>query len=153
MNIIAGLQQLVKFNLLFHEFMHGIVAVPFVYLIWKKTKSKKRVVLTILTTFLIDLDHLFDYFLYYGLESNFNWSYFIQGKHFEATQVAYMPLHGWEWVILLAVLTKVKGWDSVYAAIFSGLLPHLIFDSFIQNHILFYSIIYRASVSGFSYLW
>lgn len=138
------------FSLFTHELLHGVFAAPLAYLIWRKTQSKKLVILVFLSAYLIDLDHLVDYFLYYGLiispEKFFN------GEHFDATQKAYVPLHGWEFLLPLVALSKLKGWNSVYTAILFGAVSHYVLDALTQGSFLFYSIIYR-SLYNFGFLW
>jgi len=133
-------------DLLIQEIFHGIFAIPFAYLLWKKTKSSKSALSVIALSYAIDLDHLVDYFAYYGV--TFNLSEFLSGIYFELTRRAYVPFHAWEWVIALAFLSYKKGWKSVFTLILFALLPHLIYDSITVGSIVFYSIIYRAS-SGF----
>ena len=130
----------------FHELMHGVVALPLAYIIWRKTHAWKNVLILIAFTFLIDLDHLVDYFSYYGFSWHIN--EVITGEFYAQIRRTFVPLHAWEWAILIGVLAKLRGWKSYYTAILFGLLPHLIFDSIIVGSFIFYSIIYR-SLLGF----
>lgn len=148
MNIFLPVVNLIKNSLLAHEIIHGIVALPFALLLWKKTKSKKLVAIVFISTYLIDLDHLFDYLAFYGFR--FNLFEFLNGKQFELSQKVYLPFHAWEWLVVLGIISKLRGWKSKYAAIILGILPHLLFDAIIWNHFLLYSIIYRA-VNNFTF--
>lgn len=139
-----------QFSLFMHELLHGVVAAPFAYLIWRKTKSKRLVALVFLSAYLIDVDHLVDYFLYYGLM--ISPEKFFNGEHFDVTQKAYVPLHGWEYLIPLGVMSRLKGWNSVFTAILFGAMSHYVFDALTQGSFMFYSIIYR-SLYNFGFFW
>jgi len=128
-------------DFLIQEIFHGVIAIPFAYLLYKKTKSKNKFFMVILSTYLIDLDHLFDYFLYFG--SRFNLNLFLSGIYFEKAKKAFVPFHAWEWLLILWFLARKKGWESFYAVVTLGLLAHLIFDSVTIGKPLFYFIIYR----------
>jgi len=136
-------------SFVFQELAHGAAALPFAYILWRKTHSWKKVLILFAVTFLIDLDHLVDYFSYYGFSLHIN--EVITGEFYAQARRTFVPFHAWEWVILLGVLAKIRGWKSYYTAILFGLLPHLIFDSFIVGSFLFYSIIYRG-IFGFIFI-
>lgn len=97
---------------------------------------------------LIDLDHLIDYFLAFGL--HFNIFSFIQGAQFAKNEKIYVLFHGWEYVILLVGIAwliksnmKLK---VAFLALALGAFFHLLMDTNI-NHgmtIRSYSIVYRA---------
>ncbi len=144
------LRNTLEFSLFTHELLHGVVASPFAYLIWKKTKSKKLVILVFLSAYLIDVDHLVDYFLYYGLV--FTPEKFFYGEHFDATQKAYVPFHGWEYLIPLGVMSRLRGWNLVFTAILLGITSHYVLDALTQGSFMFYSIIYR-SLYNFGFFW
>ncbi|MBU0570210.1 hypothetical protein KKB40_05560 [Patescibacteria group bacterium] len=105
---------------------------------------------TFLVAILIDVDHLVDYFAFYGFK--FNLADFLRGKYFEVTQRAYVPFHAWEWVILLGMIAKNRGWKSYVTAVFFGLIPHLIYDSITQSSVSFYFIIARY-LNNFGFFW
>ena len=129
-------------KLLIQEIFHGVFALPLAYLIWVKTKSFKKAILVILLTYLIDIDHFLDYFLYYGMKININ--DFLSASYFEITKRAIVPFHAWEWALILAILAYKKGWASFFTILLFSLLPHLIYDSITVGSAIFYSIIYRA---------
>ena len=133
-------------SFVFQEFLHGAAALPFAYILWRKTHTWKNVLILFAVTFLIDLDHLVDYFSYYGFSWHIN--EVITGEFYQQIRRTFVPLHAWEWAILIGVLAKMRGWKSYYTVILFGLLPHLIFDSIIVGSFIFYSIIYR-SLLGF----
>lgn len=132
----------VDFKLLFfHEALHLLFALPFASVLWKNTKSKKQILILFLVTIFVDLDHLIDYFKYFGF--NLSILDFLSGEYFVVTHRAFTLLHAWEWLLILAILARYRGWNSLYAALFFGLLPHIIFDSIVTGRPWFYSIIFR----------
>jgi len=142
--LLETFQGHVTLSFVFHELLHGAVALPFAYILWRNTHTWKNFLILFAVVFLIDLDHLVDYFSYYGFSWHIN--EVITGEFYMQARSSYVPLHAWEWAILLGVLAKIRGWKSYYTAILFGLLPHLIFDSFIVGSFLFYSIFYRLII-------
>lgn len=129
-------------NLLLSEMLHGLVALPFAYSIYKKTKSFKYALAMMLATYLIDLDHLIDYFSFYGI--SFNLFKFLNVEYFALKGTSYVIFHAWEWVGLFGFLAYLRrSWKSVYTIIAFALLPHLIVDSLTLSSFLYYSIIFR----------
>ena len=106
----------------------------------------------VLGGFLIDLDHVLEYFFVFGL--TFNIRHFIEGREFLLSDKIRLVFHAHEYfplLVLSAYLTRHKKSLSVFllALGFAGFV-HLVSDSFINNYPLKnYSIIYRAS-KGFS---
>lgn len=133
---------MISVDLLTQEFFHGVFAVPFAYLLWKRTGSWKRSLLVVILTYAIDLDHLLDYFLYYG--ATFNIFDFLSANYFKISQKAIVPLHAWEWGIILTIFARTRGWKSVFTIFLFSLLPHLIYDTITVKSLAFYSIIYRV---------
>lgn len=148
MGILTFIQDIIPQSLIIHETIHGLVVLPFVFLIWYKTKSIKLAMVVFITAYLVDVDHLVDYFAYKGFE--FKLADFMSEEYYTVTRRAYAPLHGWEWIVALLVLGggKLKGWQSFCTALGLGLLAHLLYDSWNVGSIPFYSFIYRA-FSGF----
>lgn len=136
----------VSADLLIQEFFHGVFALPFAYIIWKKTKSLKRGLVVILLTYAMDLDHFLDYFLFYG--ARFNLFEFLSAEYFLITKRAIVPLHGWEWLAVLSLLAYKRGWKSVFTILSFAMAPHLIYDSIVVGSFSFYSFFYR-SFKGF----
>lgn len=125
----------------------------FVGLYFRKTADWRiGFIAGILGGFLIDLDHVLEYFFVFGL--HFNIHYFIEGRQFLLSDKIRLVFHAFEYfplLLLSAYLTKHKQALSVFllALGFAGFV-HLVSDSFINNYpFRNYSIIYRAS-KGFS---
>lgn len=134
--------------LLVDEIVHGVVAMPFAVFLWYRGGSWRQLVLFYLVVYFIDLDHLVDYWLYYGYR--FDWQEFISMDFFAQKATAYLPLHAWEWTVVLFPFSAGKAWKSFVAAVNLGIFAHLIWDIHNFWSIEFYSIIYRA-IHGFSF--
>lgn len=135
--------------LLRDEIIHGIFAIPAAFFIWHKTKSIKRVCVLFLMVYLIDLDHLIDFWNYWGF--NFDVRKFFDIAYFRLSSTAYVLLHAWEWVILLSFIALKRGWRSYYTVTALAIGSHLLYDMITVNSIVFYSIIFRA-YNQFSFL-
>ena len=134
-------------NLLLHEILHGFVSLPFVYIMYRKTKSYTYSLIPFVTTYLIDLDHWIDDFAYHGL--NLNIDLFFKGEYFARTNRAFVLFHVWEWLLMLILLAyQSKKWKSIKVGLILGIAPHLILDSINVGNILFYSIVYRL-INGY----
>ncbi len=97
--------------------------------------------------FLVDLDHVLEYFLVYGL--NFNLVYFLQGRQFIISDKIHLWFHAWEYVlifILLAyLLKKINIAKIIFVTLALALSVHLLSDSFINRYSpLFYTLSYRV---------
>lgn len=138
--------QIISEQLLIHEIIHGLFASLFGFLLWKKTKSWKRGLLVVLLAYVQDIDHLVDYFLFYGLHISI--PKFFLADYFQITKRAVVPYHAWEWLAILGFLGYKRGWKSNFTLLFMALLPHLIIDSLNVGSFTFYSITYRI-IKGF----
>lgn len=127
---------------LVHEIMHGIFVIPLCIILYSKTKSLRSLAIAVAVTFLLDLDHLIDYFYYHGF--TFDIYRFFANNYFVG-RISFVPLHAWEWLLLISFFAYKKGWKSIYAAIALGMFSHLLLDSINVGSFLFYSIIYRYS--------
>lgn len=94
---------------------------------------------------LIDIDHVIDYILAFGLDIDLN--KFFRGEQFLKSNKIYLILHGWELVLITAIPALV--FDNPGAGHFclgfsAALFVHLVSDVFI-NHMYFisYSYCYR----------
>lgn len=105
------------------------------FIAWKiyGLSNKKNLViavlLAILSGVLIDLDHFIDNFLTFGF--HFNYDYFIRGEYFLRTGKTYVFFHGFEYVIILAILSflfKSKKVKMILTALCLAMFFHLIVD-------------------------
>lgn len=106
------------------EIIHFIITIFCALLIYKSfsTRINKKNVRVLFATaifagFLVDIDHLFDYFIAYGF--NFNLKYFLKGYQFLRIDKFYLPLHSFELVVIsLAVyLLKQRGAGETFKII------------------------------------
>ena len=134
-----------------HLFIHASLAVLSGYLVGRYSKNICLGVLAgFLGGFLIDLDHVLEYFFVFGL--NFNIYNFFQGRQFLLSDKIYLIFHAWEWLLVLGIvawLAKKHNKLKIFIlALALGAFVHLISDVIINKFPLkFYSIIYRASQS------
>lgn len=98
--------------------------------------------------FLIDLDHVLEYFFVFGL--TFNFTYFFSGRQFLTSDKVYLIFHAWEWLLVLGgvayLLRKKLALKVFFLALSLAVLVHLTSDVLINGFpIKFYSIIYRGT--------
>jgi len=103
----------------------------------------------IMAGFFIDLDHVLEYFLVFGLD--FNLQYFIEGRQFLTSGRNFLIFHAWEYAPLLLLvgflLRQKKAALSAFLITFAlAGSVHLLSDCFINGFSpRFYSLSYRAS--------
>lgn len=123
--------------------LSGLIAGFLVWRIWKKPVLSY--LFSIIGGVLVDLDHLIDYYIAFGW--NFKISYFLKGYQFLENERIYVLFHGWEYVVILAILliiTTNKTSKSIILALTLGLLLHLSADVMLNNiPIRSYSLVYR----------
>ena len=133
-----------------HLFIHFTLA----YLVglFVGTRFKKLelgIIAGIIGGFLIDLDHLLEYFLFYGWQFNF-W-HFIEGREFVLSNQIHLWFHAWEYIpiiLIFACLTRRKSLSAFFVALALGGLVHLVSDSFINNYpFRNYSLLYRYQIN------
>lgn len=136
-----------------HLSIHFIIAVLSGYLLGKYFKKPiLGIIAGIMGGFLIDLDHVIEYFIAFGLR--FNLSNFLDGYQFLVSDKIYLIFHGYELVILLlllAYLFRRKTNVKIFLIILTitGVI-HLLSDTVINNYPLKnYTYTYRA-INDFS---
>lgn len=141
------MSQAVFFDLLKHILVTAFLAAW----LFCKYKDIRLVIASFLTGFLIDLDHLFDYFYWAGLRFSLK-EFFDPATYVVPTNKAFVLLHGWEFLPILFLLgmkleKKVPGLK--YALTLPYLL-HLIIDQIPHlNSPLAYFFAYRL-INNFS---
>jgi len=118
---------------------HFLITLIFSVFIYLRYLDFKMVGLVFLGGILIDLDHLFDYFLFFGWDfrlDKFLSSYFLlSGK-------VYLPFHSWELIFILSFFTLV--YNSLWLSIFTlSLGLHILTDHIQRKDPLFYFMLYR----------
>lgn len=76
----------------------------------------------------IDIDHLFDYLREYGLR--FDIKFFFYSFNNTLFKRIIILFHGWEWAMLIAILSIAFNNNSIMTGIAIGLFSHLICDQF-----------------------
>jgi len=135
-------------SLPWHLLIHFILAILVGWLLGSYFKQAWLGLITgFFGGFLIDLDHVLEYFLFFGL--NFNLSHFLEGWQFLLSDKIYLWFHAWEYVPILLIMAWMLKKYQVLKIIFitlalaSGI--HLLSDVLINQYPLsHYSIIYRA---------
>jgi len=140
-----------NYSLLFDQAMHGVVGLPFAVYIFYKSRSLRQSLIVLFVVIFIDVDHLVDYWKYYGLKLNIY--EFLRLEYYAVMGSALIPFHGWEWSILLFYIAKLKKnpWASIYMALSIGIFAHLTWDIHNFWSVEFYSIIWRA-LNGFKFV-
>ncbi len=130
-----------------HLSIHFLLAVLTGYLCGRFFKQVRLgIIVGILGGFLIDLDHILEYFLVFG--PTFNFQYFIESRQFLISEQIRLYFHAWEYAPILLLLAWVfKSYQRVKLVLvtlaFAGSI-HLISDVFInQYYFRYYSITYR----------
>jgi hypothetical protein len=148
-NLPEILHEVIESGLLVDEILHGVVAVPFAIFLWYKCKSWRSILVFYLVVYLIDFDHLIDYWFYFGLKLDV--LEFLRLDFFAEKATAILIFHGWEWPALYFILFfKKRGWKSYLTAVAWGMFAHLVWDIHNLWSVEFYSIIYRA-MHGFRF--
>ncbi|MFA5130893.1 MAG: hypothetical protein WC467_00540 [Patescibacteria group bacterium] len=131
-----------------HLTIHLTLAIIVGFLVGRYYKKPGLgIILGIIGGFLIDLDHVLEYFLVYGL--HFNLLYFSQGREFLLSDKVHLWFHAWEYFPILLICAwifrKKKTIQMVLVTLaFAGLI-HLATDCLINHYPpKFYSLIYRA---------
>lgn len=138
-------------HLFFHLAIHFTASILAGILVWwgyGEGYFLTAVLAGILGGFLIDLDHIIDYYLAFGWK--FKLSYFLKGYQFLKSDKIYIFFHGWEYVALLSIgifLFTFPFWlEIAILSISLGAFFHLVADAMINHGMTFqgYSLFYRA---------
>ncbi len=148
-------------NLFYHELIHVVLSLLIAFSIWKLFPLKSKIyhlgsviAASLLGGFFIDIDHLFDYILAFGIR--FRLDYFFKGYQFLKSDKVFLPLHSWELVIFLLILSfilskiyhlrsKIK-LPALLLAFSLSLFFHLVVDMTVDNVTANgYSLVYRAT--------
>ncbi len=134
----------IAFFYITHELIHFGVAIFLTYLFYKWFHSKRSTILCFAYSIFIDLDHLFDFFLY-NKGISFNAFIFFTTPYFPNSGKAYVPLHGWEYAIILLTLSLfLRKYRDISIALSLAIIGHLLIDQFCYGMTPFkYFLIYR----------
>lgn len=111
-------------------------------------KVKLGIIAGVLGGFLIDLDHVLEYFFTFGL--HFNLNYFLTGRGFLISNKIFLVFHAWEYIPILLIiawlLRRRKNVCVFLLALTLGAIVHMTSDCFLNNYPpRNYSLIYRAA--------
>lgn len=129
---------------LLHEFFHFLIGLGVGLIGYWFFKQKRLIPLAIFVSLGIDIDHVVDYFHYFGLNLHLPYGgpdYFcLSGKLF-------IPLHAWEFLpILLILALKFSRLRGVFLTISLALAGHYFLDQFSHAMLpLGYSFLFRLS--------
>ncbi len=122
-----------------HHTAFSIIISAITYMIFK---SWGIAIVSLISGIFIDLDHLLDYFVEYGWPLKIKKFFYV----FEEGQIsrAFLLLHGWEWLILLAVTSWSTNWNPWITGMLIGFGQHMLIDKTF-NGISFksYSLLWR----------
>ena len=141
-------------NLSIHESIHFVSSLVIGFLLYLFLFPHSIIIslfASLAGGFLIDMDHLFDYFMAFGFRLKL--SYFFKGYQFSKSDRLYIPLHSYELtgicITLFAATFQYTHYyyiASIGLTISISMLTHLILDVFL-NRIPFktYSLVYRMT--------
>lgn len=137
-----------------HEFIHFVLALGVGVFCYWKFGNPWLISISLLTGFFIDLDHLLDYFatqISAGRKLSFSPRTFLQvGSYIGRTEKIYVPLHGWEYVMIFWFLGRLIGVTGLEWAISLPYFFHLLWDSItVRPRPLAYFLAYRL-LNGFA---
>ncbi len=117
-------------NFVIHETVHFLLVGLIAGFFYWRYRDWRLIFAAVLIGLFIDLDHLFDFFAYYG--STFELSDFFFSGYMAASGKIYVPLHGWEDLFILGLLgfllekrLKIKGLTAVILLAYGS---HLLWD-------------------------
>lgn len=132
-----------------HLFIHLSLAILSGYLAGRYFKNIKLGILVgFCGGFLIDMDHVLEYLLFFG--PHFNLTYFIEGREFLMSNQTHLWFHAWEYIPVLLAIGLIFRKNQIVKTIFITLAlsmsVHLASDMVINRcSFRFYTLFYRAS--------
>jgi hypothetical protein len=105
------------------------------------------VVATLIGGFLVDADHLFDYFVNNKF-SKFSLTEFFSAKYFDESGKVYIPLHSFEIAAILIIIGNFsRQFNWLFYSLGISLAVHLIYDTFhnkprLPTYFLFYRVLH-----------
>ena len=92
------------------------------------TKSMPIAGASLIAGFLVDIDHLIDYFREYGFRTDIR--EFLRIFYETRFRKLYLVFHSWELIFTLLLLAWLSGRNEVLFGLSAGVLQHLILDQF-----------------------
>jgi hypothetical protein len=121
---------------------HTIVSLGFGIAFYLAFRSFAGALICFFSGILVDVDHYVDYVRDRGL--NFNLKRFFAYSYGLEYERLFILFHGYEYILMLAVMLGLSDYNLLVAAVFTGYTQHLLFDQF-TNPVkpLAYFITYR----------
>lgn len=135
----------------FHLLIHLALAILVGFFCGRRFKQiKLGIIIGFIGGFLIDLDHVLEYLIFFNWR--FNFLDFIAGRQFLLSDQIHLWFHAWEYVIVLLlgawVFKKYKTAQLVLFTLALAISVHILSDSVINNFPLkYYSLSYRAEMN------
>jgi len=136
-----------NFNLTTDELVHLSLSLAVGGFFYYRHRDKRLILAALVTGFLVDLDHWFDYFFYYGQLVNLK-LFFGSASYMALSKKIYVLFHGWEYLILLALLGRwlEKRWKikALTTTLVLAYFFHLLWDQLCYGqHFFAYFLTYR----------
>ena len=127
-----------------HLFGHFVIGLGISFFVFKKTKNIGYIFLCLLASFLIDVDHLFDFWMAYGFSLDLG--KFFEINFFKINGKVFVPFHSWELVGLILLLSKfAKKYKWVLLTVSLAMFGHILWDAISYKIVAIdYSLIYRS---------
>lgn len=129
-------------------FEHLPTSIFFSYLFYEQTNHLLLSLIPLFMGWLIDVDHLFDYYFYIShKKKNFSIKNFFSGSYFKENKKIFVLLHSWElgiFIFILYLLEKDFILNKLYFFSSLSYLTHLMIDQYTNKpRYLGYSILFR----------
>lgn len=111
-----------------HLLGHFLIGLSVGFIFYLETGDPWLVVVSVLANFLIDLDHLFDYWVATGF--NLKAREFFKVDYFEINKKVYVPFHSWELVVVIFLLSLFPSLSWIGLTISVSLFFHIVWDAF-----------------------
>ena len=131
---------------------HIAVSIVVSALVWAFYRDTTAAIACFLAGVFIDLDHLIDYTVNFGLR--FRVKHFLKAFKYEAFENIFLFLHSWEFIVIYFALLWLIDWKPVAVGAGIGMLVHLLLDHFFNKHSRFayflsYRLFHRFSAKHF----
>lgn len=113
-------------------------------------RSWKPAVASLISGIFVDLDHIIDYWIEYGLRFDLKqlFNYFDE-KNFGNRKKLFFIFHAWEWLIIIAAAAWLTDWNLWVTGLLVGYGQHIILDEIYNSS----QYRLRPYVLGYFLLW
>jgi hypothetical protein len=105
-------------------------------------KSWALAIAAFVSCIFIDLDHVIDYVIEHGFHFDIKkFFYFFYGEQYKKITLI---LHGWEWLIILLILSWLTDWNPWITGVLIGFSQHMLSDRIYNiSNFWSYSLLWR----------